>query len=174
MEEDAALIAVAEIAVAIAGFSGIAAALRHRASDTWPVDDRDRFADLVTHSGIALFASLVPLTFAYRSGIGPDLWWISSCSWAGFAAIGITRTIMRNRARGRSQKSFTRVLVPVAFAGVLALQIYNCLFLREFWPYLAGLVANLGFAFTQFMALAIPRSAAYETATRTPGLARDD
>ncbi len=69
MEEDAALIAVAEIAVAIAGFSGIAAALRHRASDTWPVDDRDRFADLVTHSGIALFASLVPLTFAYRSGL---------------------------------------------------------------------------------------------------------
>jgi len=160
MEEDGALIAVAEIAVAIAGFSGIAAALRHGTSRTWPVEDRDRFVDLVAHSGIALFASLVPLMFAYKSGISPDLWSISSFLWAGFATVGITLTMMRARVHGRSPKGFRGVLIPLIFTGILALQLYNGFLLQEFWPYLGGLVTNLGFAFTQFMALAIPRPSA--------------
>jgi len=158
VEETAALMVVAEIAVALAGFSGVAAALRHGASETWPDDDRDRFVDLVVHSGIALFASLVPLMFAHRAGVNSELWSSSSFIWAGCASVGIAlaarRTLLHQNQRGRGVRS---VLTAIAFLGTLVLQLYNGFVLQEFWPYLGGLIMNLGFAFIQFMALAIPR-----------------
>jgi len=158
MEPDSALIGVSEIAVAIAGFSGIAAALRHGAAHTWPRADRDRFVDLLTHSGIALFASLIPLVFGYRGGIDATLWAISSFTWATCCAIGIGLSMWRARRGGRTPKGPGPLLVPGLFLLVLLLQVYNVVVIREFWPYLAGLVSNLAFAFAQFMALAIPRA----------------
>jgi hypothetical protein len=156
MEPDSALIGVAEIAVAIAGFSGIAAALRHGAAHTWPRADRDRFVDLLTHSGIALFASLIPLVFGYRGGLDPDLWATSSFFWASCGAIGIGMSMRRSRGRGRALQAPANLVVTGMFFGVLLLQVYNVAVLRAFWPYLAGLIMNLSFAFMQFMALAIP------------------
>lgn len=160
MDEGDALIGVAEIAVAIAGFSGIAAAIRHRGAERWPLRDRDRFVDLVAHSGIALFASLLPLVFAHRFGPGPDLWSTSSLLWAAFASVGIGLGLARNRTRARRRWGGAwGVAVTLVFAALVVLQVYNGIRLREFWPYLAGLVANLGFAFVQFMWLAVPRPA---------------
>jgi hypothetical protein len=158
MEPDAALIAVAEIAVAIAGFSGIAAALRHGAAHTWPRADRDKFVDLLTHSGIALFASLTPLVFAYRNGFDEGLWAISSFNWAICGAIGIGLSIVRSWGGSREPRGLVPRLTLLAFFLVFLLQVYNVVALREFWPYFAGLVANLAFAFVQFMSLAIPRA----------------
>jgi hypothetical protein len=157
MEPDSALIGVSEIAVAIAGFSGIAAALRHGAAHTWPRADRDRFVDLLTHSGIALFASLIPLVFGYRGGIDATLWAISSFTWATCGAIGIGLSMWRAQRGGRAPSRQALVVLGL-FLLVLLLQVYNVVVIREFWPYLAGLVSNLAFAFAQFMALAIPRA----------------
>lgn len=157
MEEDGALIAVAEVAVAIAGFSGIAAALRHGTADAWPIADRNRLIDLLAHSGIALFASLIPLVSAHRTALGPDLWSRSSLIWAVCATLGMSLSLLRDR--GRSLRDLPRVLTLLVFAAVTLLQLHNWLSLGEFWPYLAALVANLGFAFIQFMTLAIPKSA---------------
>jgi hypothetical protein len=156
VEETAALMVVAEIAVALAGFSGVAAALRHGASETWPDDDRDRFVDLVVHSGIALFASLVPLMFAHQGGVNSELWSSSSFIWAGCASVGIALSVRRMRLHKKGRDVRT-VLTAIAFLGTLVLQLYNGFVLQEFWPYLGGLIMNLGFAFIQFMALAIPR-----------------
>ena len=158
MEPDSALIGVAEIAVAIAGFAGIAAALRHGAAHTWPRADRDRMVDLVTHSGIALFAALTPLVFGYQGGLDARLWAVSSFIWASCAAVGIALSMLR-ASRRRAMRSPITLIVPLLFLLVLLLQVYNVTTLREFWPYLTGLVANLAFAFFQFMALAIPRAA---------------
>ncbi len=53
MDEASALVGIAEIAVAIAGFSGVAPALGHRSDDQfWSPGQRARFVDLITHSGI--------------------------------------------------------------------------------------------------------------------------
>ncbi len=158
MEPDSTLIGVAEIAVALAGFSGIAAAVRHGTAKTWPRSDRDRFVDLVMHSGIALFASLLPLIFAHRGGIDAELWAVSSSTWAICAAIGIGLSMARSRSRG-TLTSVPNLAVPFLFLLVLILQVYNVISLQEFWPYLTGLCANLAFAFAQFMALAMPHTA---------------
>ena len=157
MEPDSTLIGVAEIAVALAGFSGIAAAVRHGTAPTWPRVDRDRMVDLVTHSGIALFASLLPLIFGHRGGIDAELWAISSCAWAVCAAIGIGLGLNRSRRRGTLGSTPNRV-IPFLFLLVLILQIYNAGVLQAFWPYLTALCANLAFAFVQFMALAMPHA----------------
>ena len=55
-------------------------------------------------------------------------------------------------------------VVQVCFAALLVLQIYNALVLGAFWPYLAALVGNLGFAFVQFMRLIVPRTPTEEVA----------
>lgn len=73
MGEEAALIVIAEISVALAGFSCIAAAFGRRREGTWSRSERMRLANLLNHSGIALFASLLPLIFGQQEGFTPDL-----------------------------------------------------------------------------------------------------
>lgn len=159
MEQESALIAVAEIAVAIAGFSGIAAALRHGNATSWPARDRDQFIQLVSHSGIALFASLTPLIFAHRDGLGPELWTTSSFSWAAFGIAGIGLSLKRASWRDNGRFRVESLITLTLFGCVVLFQLYNGWVLKLFWPYLLGLVVNLAFAFTQFMALAIPKPA---------------
>lgn len=159
MEQESALIVVAEIAVAIAGFSGIAAALRHGNAPNWPAGDRERFIQLVSQSGIALFASLTPLIFAHKDGLGPELWSGSSFYWAGFGSIGIGLSLARGTSGGDLRQRVESVVILSLFACMVLFQLYNGLVLKSFWPYLTGLVINLAFAFYQFMALAIPKPA---------------
>ena len=150
------LIAVAEIAVAIAGFSGIAAALRHDATRRWSERDRGHFENLLLHSGIALFSALVPLIFAARYGIDAELWSVSSYSWAGFGVAGIAASVAYDRSRGRSA-GWWGITVLLAFLAMVAFQFANGLWLGAFWVYFAGLVFSLAFAFIQFVGLALPR-----------------
>ena len=70
MIEESILIVIAEISVALAGFSGVAAAFGRRQERTWSDDERSKLANLLNHSGIALFASLIPLIFAQPDGSG--------------------------------------------------------------------------------------------------------
>jgi len=159
MDEASALIAVAEIAVAIAGFSGVATAFGQRDDATfWTEGQRSRFFDMLVHSGIALFASLIPLVLMHRSGFGVG-WAISSISWAFFACIGIAFGFARGR-RLPVPTGIERFVTPIVlgcFAGLVCLQVYNVLLPQTFWPYFAALVGNLGFAFIQFMRMIVPR-----------------
>ena len=55
MDEASALISVAEIAVAVAGFSSVATALGERSdAEFWTPTQRSRFFDLLMHSGLLL------------------------------------------------------------------------------------------------------------------------
>jgi hypothetical protein len=164
MDEISALIAIAEIAAALAGFSGVATALAQRGdAEFWSPGQRSRFVDLLTHSGIALFTSLVPMVSIYRIGDGPTarVWVVASLIWAFFASFGVTAGIVRQRRfpAATSLEAFVSVLALTIFVGLLLLQLGNAIWIREFWPYLAALVGNLAFAFVQFMRLVIPRLA---------------
>ncbi len=157
VDHEQLLISVAEIAVAIAGFSGIASALRHDTADSWSRADRERFENLVIHSGIALFASLVSLLFAARTGFDEGFWATFSLTWAGFGAGGLVVSVRRSWGRARAW-GVVNTLVVGAFAGMIAFQLINGLWWDEFWPYFSGLLLNLAFAFMQFVALAWPGS----------------
>ena len=169
MDESNALVLVAEVAVAIAGFSSIATALGARGSRALPgkLGDaaevarghlrRDRFVYMLSQSGTALFASLVTLVFFYRlleqekelSG----LWAGASLIWAVSATVGTARGYVRGRAARSESTLDARVglSIIVTCAFMIGLQIYNIVWAQAFWPYLGGLVWNLAFAFIQFM-----------------------
>jgi len=156
LNEEASLIVIAEIAAALTGFSGIAAAFGRRRERPWTDDERDRLTDLLNHSGIALFAALLPLVFAQYGGFSPRLWIISSLLWAGCSVFPLVRAFLGIVAASTWPP---RLYLPVlAFFAIFAFQIYNAAFLQEGWPYLLALLANLGFAFIQFMGLVNPAS----------------
>ena len=158
MTEESLLIVIAEVAAALAGFSGIAAAFGRRQERTWSANERARLADLLNHSGIALFASLTPLVFAQRDGFNPDLWRNSSFFWAGFAVIGVglrLRGLLSRRASGELRRA---ALSLSMFGALIVYQLYNALFWHMAFPYLTALVCNLGFAFVQFTSLVNPSS----------------
>jgi hypothetical protein len=156
MSEESSLIVIAEIAAALAGFSGIAATFGRRSDRAWSQSERRGLADLLNHSGIALFAALVPLVFAQREGFTPSLWRNSSSFWAIFALIGIAlqiRWVVSQNSREVVRKS---ALTLIGFVSLLVFQVYNALNWQLAWPYLLALVGNLGFAFIQFMKLVNP------------------
>jgi len=167
MDEASALIAVAEIAVAIAGFSGVAMALGPRSdAEFWSPSQRARFIDLITHSGIGLFASLLPLIMLHGFGEGTEIWTESSLIWAFCGCIGIASGILRRRKLPPvvGIERWIPLIVQTCFAALVLLQVYNALTAGAFWPYLAALVGNLGFAFVQFMRMVVPRAPTGEVA----------
>jgi hypothetical protein len=156
MSEESALIVVAEIAAALAGFSGIAATFGRRQERPWSQSERARLANLLNHSGIALFAALVPLVFAQIAGFTPNLWRISSLLWAAFATLGIAmrlRWILSQDSTATSRRASAALM---GFIGLLIFQLCNALFWQLAWPYLLALLGNLAFAFVQFMGLVNP------------------
>ena len=156
MIEESILVVIAEISVALAGFSGIAAAFGRRQQRTWSKDERAKLANLLNHSGIALFASLVPLIFAQAGGFDAGLWRVCSLLWVFFASFGIwfsLRNLQRSRREG-APRTF-----PFSLAGFLALwffQVGNALLWQMAWPYFLALTGNLAFALVQFMSLVNP------------------
>lgn len=175
MNEAEALMLVAEVAVAVAGFSGIATAIdRRQGTEVWSEARRVRFSYMLTHSGIALFASLITLVFLYRAGgeTGDTgrVWLGASLYWAVFACVGTGFGYWRGRSLPTLPgiEAFIAPSVIVVFSLLIALQLYNVVFVREFWPYLAGLVGNLAFAFVQFMRIVLLRAEPSNQAADAP------
>jgi hypothetical protein len=76
MEIGEILLTIAEVAVALAGFGGIAAGLGYRARGAWNDQDRFRLLVMVSVSLGLVFACLAPYTLL-SAGIGPA-WQIAS------------------------------------------------------------------------------------------------
>jgi len=69
---------LAELAVAVLGFSGVVAVLGHRASGEWPELDRVRFQNMIRLAVLVLLLSLLPLPFD-SAGLGTaEVWGWSS------------------------------------------------------------------------------------------------
>ncbi len=156
MSEESVLIVIAEIATALAGFSGIAATFGRRQERPWSQSERARLANLLNHSGIALFAALAPLVFAQIHGFTPNLWRISSFLWAAFASIGIALRLRWIVSQDSTAATRMATIALTGFVSLLIFQLCNALFWQLAWPYLLALVGNLAFAFVMFMGLVNP------------------
>lgn len=162
MDETNALVLIAEVAISVAGFSGIATALEARYDGVgWAESRRSQFVYMLSQSAIALFAALLTLVSLYRIPEGEPLaflWRMSSGVWALFAMCGTMLGFLRGR-RLPTPDGAQRFVGPVVFLGfgvLIWLQLYNVLVLQAFWPFLAGLVGNLAFAFLQFTRIVLP------------------
>ena len=158
MDETSALMGVSEIAVAVAGFSGVATALGYRDEATsFSSSRRLLFGDLIIHSGIALFCSMAVVGCLYAVGSIAAVWITWSIIWAFCAVIGIVSGLRREKRKTATQGPLRMIgpLVLGGFALLLLLQLYNAFSLRTFWPFFAALLGNLAFAFVQFARLAV-------------------
>ena len=122
------LMVIAEVAVALAGFSAVVANF----SGNWTAAKSQQLANLLIQSGIALFATMVPLIMSQKADNVLEgyrfVWWVSSASYIFFATFCVA---------------------------ILAL-VYNLYVGPQGWIYLLALLANVAYAFISFCLLIQP------------------
>jgi len=149
---------IAEVAVGVAGFSGIVAALTRRSSEEWRAID-------VVRLQVLLFVSISVVTWALlpalllSSGIeGPSLWRFTSGAW-----LLVTTPLVYSRVRKvvaviseNSQDTSTALSVYVAalLFATFALQVANVVSVAAPWPHLGCLTLDLLLTLALFLRLA--------------------
>ncbi len=144
----------AEIAIAIAGFSGVVSALSDSKKATNL--DRARLAMLLQTSLSAAFFSLLPLVLFSTSLAPASIWGVTSCCWIIYIAVNLTTIRHRIRNAGPAPDGMSRPLLAFAFCGIalmLVLQALNVAAMRLAWPHLATLLWVLAIASLFFVRL---------------------
>ena len=149
------LMVIAEIAVALAGFAAVVANF----SENWTKAKSEQLANLLTQSGIALFASMVPLIMSQirvDEEAGNDtVWMVSSACYVFFATSYLVVWLLLSRRRGTGARAVDRVFLLTFFVAIGA-QIYNLYIGAQGWIYLLALLLSLAYAFVSFTLLIRP------------------
>ncbi len=150
MEVDGTLTVLAEIAIAIAGFSGIVAGVSRRAVSEWTVTDKLRLSMLLQISLSVAFFSLFPLVLASADIDSTYVWQISSASWLVSIVVSISFALRRFVAMSGGSPSLpsdaNRLLVMVVLGGItlaIGAQVANTIRLCVPWPHLSALLWGL-------------------------------
>ncbi len=158
------LIGIAEIAVALAGFTGVAVAFGSRDHGAWHPGDRLRLSFLLesslTAAGFALLSLVLLHLYPESSSIA---WAVGSFLWSVFMLGSLFRSHRRikdNQQRHGDIDQSANRLVFVGFAFLILVQFGNVIIWREFAPLLGALCFNLAGAAMQFVRLI--RSAFHE------------
>jgi len=146
MEAEGILTALAEIAVAIAGFSGIVVVLQGRRG-AWSETDRGRFSLLVQLSLGSVFFSLIPIVLHLIDSSESFVWRWSSGIWLVYISCAVPfRVRSLPRASGSElDQSYGKALAFMFSTLTISvvLQIVNAGWLRVSWPYVVVLMLAL-------------------------------
>jgi hypothetical protein len=150
-----ALVAIAQVAVTLAGFSGVAVVLGSRSRGEWSAPERLAFGALLRPSLAVTFWSLIPLIVEAGRVAEPMLWRLVSLAYLIYvsALMGFV-VIPQARLSGALATAGGRWFIALTLLGNVALLSSNALWLGEAWPYLACLLAALLVsvgAFTQLL-----------------------
>ena len=152
------LVGIAEIATALAGFTGVVVAFGSRSEGTWHPGDRLRLVFLLeaslTAGGFALLALLLIATLDDRA----LTWQILSIGWFLFMSFSLWRSRQQIRANLDDHGDVDRVanrLTAACFLIVMGIQLVNAATLQTMWPFLAAVILNLAGAAMQFARLII-------------------
>jgi len=166
------LAATAQIAVALAGFTGVAASFAKGALYEWSPGDRLRLLFLLILSLLPLAWCLIGL-FLLTTGLHePQVWQISSGLCAIMLLAGNVPNTLSFIAMWRVHQKGTKFPVSRAFffssaavgVAALGLQVYNIAVLQAFWPFFATIVAAILVGLLQFARLILQRPRKPETA----------
>jgi hypothetical protein len=145
---------VAELAVALAGFSGVVVAFGSRRKESWEPGDRLRLHFLVesslTAGGFALLALVLVHSMPEQL---PAVWIMVGIAWAVFmpgSLYNAHRRLSQSALEHGDVDSKTNGIVFVSFSLAICLQIVNVLHWQAFGPLLAALSLNLVGAGMQF------------------------
>ncbi len=157
MDHPETLIGVAELAIALAGFSGIVVAFRSASHGSWHAGDHLRLAFLLesslTAAGFALLTLLLLTTFPEQPALA---WRLGSVFWAlamPWSLISSHRRIQMSLEEHGDIDQFANRLIFSVFCLLIGLQLINVVHWQTFAPLLAALCANLMSAAIQFYRL---------------------
>ncbi len=151
------LVGIAEIAVALAGFTGVVVVFGSRSHGSWHPGDRLRLGFLLeaslTAGGFALLTLVLLAVFPQSASTA---WMTASALWALFMLWSLYSS--RHRIRDDLQKHtdidrFSNRFVFVVFSALIVAQIANVLVWQQFAPLLAALCLNLAGDAMQFFRL---------------------
>jgi hypothetical protein len=152
------LTTLAQLGVALAGFSGIVVVLGARATGEWSPRERRLLSILLGGSGAAILWSLLPLLLLASQLPERRVWLLSSGSWI-ITQVPVLAVRTRQVAQDRDARSQERGFVIFVFlSGVtaLAVQLVNLLWLGLAWPHLAAVTWHLALSFLVFVRLLQP------------------
>jgi hypothetical protein len=146
MEAEGILTALAEVAIAIAGFSGIVVALKRR-GEAWSESDKTRFSVLLQISLSCVFWSFTPIVLYLVNTSAVSVWGWSTGIWLMFVLGGIAYRLPRiRRATSLDAEPPARVVMALMI-GVLvisvAAQVANVGWLRTSWPHVLAILLSL-------------------------------
>ena len=158
------LVGIAEIAVALAGFTGVVVAFGSRGQGAWHPGDKLRLGFLLESSLTAAGFSLLALLLLSLEQGEAVTWATMSGIWALFmpGSLWSSRKRIAHNAdsHGDVDKVANRVTGALFWVLVLV-QVANVLVWREFAPFLAALLSNVAGSAMQFSRLI--RSAFHES-----------
>ncbi len=151
------LMGIAELAVALAGFSGVVVVFGSRDAGRWHPGDRLRLVFLIESSLTAGGFALLALLLLYFFPDTPSTAWIIVSSlWSIFMLWSLYHSHNRIRLNLKTHDDIDQVtnrIVTIIFSTLIVVQIANALLWGEFAPLLAALSFNLAGAAMQFARL---------------------
>ncbi len=146
VEAASTLEVIAEIAIAIAGFSGVVAALTIRTSQ-WSELDKIRLRALLQGSFATVLFSLLPLVLFSTTLGKPTIWVIVSSVWLIYMGVS-TIPFVVGAVRKSSSVADGLGRLPIAFflglvGSIVVLQALNVAILQAAWPHLAAMLGGL-------------------------------
>ena len=156
MDPAETLVGITEVAVALAGFTGVVVAFGSRREGAWHPGDKLRLGFLLeaslTAAGFALFALLL-ISAKLQTSI---IWIVCSCTWAAYMVFSLVTSRIMLRENQDSHGDIDRLangITATLFMLMIVLQIVNAVWLHTLWPFLAGIILNLAGAAMQFARL---------------------
>ena len=147
------LIGIAEIATALAGFTGVVVAFGSRNQGTWLPGDRLRLAFLLEASLTAAgFALLSLLAFSWLQDDAMT-WSLMSGLWVLFTAGSLWNSRRQIRTDTVQRDKIANAITTFLFALLLLLNIGNVLLWHQLPVFLAAIMLNLAGAAMQFARL---------------------
>lgn len=155
------LYTLAEIAIALAGFSGIVAAFRIHEAHTWSSTERRILWLLVSDSFIVLFFSLLPIPLSLFNWSNDIIWAFCNAllgSWFIIGDILALRGDRQDREKRQlitvpliSPLLYTIAIVAITMGITLWLSVFNFVVPRGQAVYVLGLIILLAFAAVEFL-----------------------
>jgi len=157
------LVGVTEIAVALAGFTGVVVVFGSRSAGSWLPGDRLRMGFMLEASLTAGGFALLALVLFSSMHDAHNAWAVVSGLWALYMVYSLyisRQKIRENLEHHHDIDETANRVVFTLFALLIVLQCINVVLWREFAPLLAALVLNIAGSAMQFARLI--RSAFHE------------
>ncbi len=151
MHWETALSTTAEVAVGIAGFSAVFAAVARRSPNAWHSTEALALSILLMASASAVFASLLPFLLL-AAGFSASSTWTAASALYGVWLLGIILLRIR-QGEHLGAGTATRRATAVITAAMGTLVLFNAASLHSSWPYLLAVYWQLFVAFTAFLML---------------------